>query len=249
MKPTPVLVAAGLLVLGGLPAAAQMLFAPGDVTSLGTWQTYDIRFLTDRDQNTVYQENLAPAGMDRIQVALPGGGAVTAWDLCVEFFIGPNPSYPYTVTPGLGAYSVAQQAAIRTLISNAFPLFDAARTGGTQSDAEAYASAIQMCLWEIIEESNSYLVLDHTDVNAGIFQVDAGHPTSDLDTPPALAHAAAFLANIRSGSWTDQGGINYYIADPDPAQRKLWFTTEVIPEPSTGLLALLGLAFAGRRRR
>jgi hypothetical protein len=227
---------------------AQTTIPSNDVTENYWWGTHDIEFVTDADGDGTFVTENQLAGMDNIDVALPSGGTMNAWAMCSEFHVGPIDG-PYQMYDGFGPLGATEEANIRALISNAYPLFDAARNSGTWDEASTYASAMQIVLWEIIDDTNQQLVIDSTDPLAGVFQVNLDHPSSDANTEGALIQAEAFLSNIRSGAWTDQGGINYYYVDASPNQDRFWFAPETVPEPDAIALVLIGLALGLRRRR
>ena len=249
MRAPVILLFLGVLASGSGVLSGQILIPPGDVVKTGSWITSDIRFRTDQDGDGGFDEQTQLAGLERIDVTLAGGGTVTAWDLCAEFFVGPNSGLPFSVSDGFGPWGDDEEDWLRVLISNAFPLFEAAEQGGDQSLADAYGSAIQIAMWEIVEDDNGLMIIDSTAPGAGIFQVMTDYPSSDPDTALALGYAQVFLDNVRTGFWTDAGGFNYYYADATPNQDRFWFTTEVIPEPSVPLLLALVCGAGLRRRR
>lgn len=245
------LLSAGLSMVMVAPVCGQLSLGPGDVTTVDSWRAFDIRFLTDQNEDGMFDSVISTAGLDMIEVMVPGLGVVQAWQFCSEFFVPPGSPSSWTITEGLGFMNSTQQQRVRALISNAFPFFNDARLDDDLPLARSYGAAMQLALWEILEESNASLILANSNPDSGIFRVDLTHPTGDPNTPPAVGFAQSFLDNISSSAWSDLGGYNYYQADPSPEQGRLWFTVEpvVIPEPSALWMAAAGALVGLRRRR
>jgi hypothetical protein len=113
-----------------------------------------------------------------------------------------------------------------------------------------YAAGMQIALWEIIHEQTGQLSIDTEGAIAGSFGVEP--VPADPANPRAengRAHAEDFLTAVRSGTWTDVGGVGYYYVNPVAPEEQdlLWLT--LVPEPSSCLLGAAGLLAALRRRR
>lgn len=191
-----------------------------------------------------------PVSLKETTVVLGDSTEVEVYDVCFEMFVGPTGASSYNVAVGFGSMSASQESATRALFSNTLDDFIFARDNLTYDEAAEIGAAIQMALWEIVEDNSGILTLDELDLGAGLLSVDIAGSDGGT-TANAIALAEGYLDNIQAGTWTDQGGYNYYYADAGSEQDRLWITTgvTVIPEPSTALVAVLGLALGLRRRR
>lgn len=176
-------------------------------------------------------------------------GTFTAFDICAELFVGPNNSSSYEVTQGFGALNAGQQVLVARLFSNTLADFFVAREGGNRSEAAIIGAALQMAFWEIVEDPsfNSTPDLDENSPNAGNLSISGFSSSYSGDTQAAVMRAQTYLSQL--DTWTDNGGLNYYYAANATEQDRLWVTFEAIPEPSTALLAVLGMISLLRRKR
>lgn len=258
-----------LLMLGfavpAPPAAAQTV-VPGDRTLLNAFDAGlpgdtggQIEFLTDPDNNGSFDSTDQSAGF-RYQ-SITGFG--TVYDFCGDFYTGEDGDMTYSVSSGLGSFDPARQARIRALFSNALPGFDSllqdyidlnegdwaynALYDDEFSDLVGYAGGMQAALWEIIHEQVATLGVEVADPGQFEAAADGLFPTSRANR--ALDYANLFLDNIQGSSpaWTDQGGWNYYTAEGDADQDRLWIAP--VPEPSSALFGVIGLSSLLRRRR
>jgi len=194
--------------------------------------------------------DVTPVSLKQTELALPGG-TVTVYDICAEMFNGPTGTSTFDVSEGLGAFTSTEQAAIRALISNTLPDFIFAQTTLGYDAASEIGAAMQLAFWEIVEDGSTTYSLDEGGGFAGLLSVRQAGTSQDTVTQNAISLAESYLADIESGTFTDQGNIGYYFADAETEQDRLWFKvgTTPIPEPSTGLLALFGSLLLLRRRR
>jgi len=261
----PLLPCAVALFALGLAAAGQSV-PPGDREQLNAFNAGladdiggKIEFLTDPDLDGNFESTLQSAGFRYQSIA----GFGTVYDFCTDFFTGEGAPGTYPVSPGFGAADSSQQARIRALFSNALPGFDAKLQGYIDlnagdwaynpaydqefGDLVGYAGGMQVALWEIIHEQVSPLGVEVADSGSFEAAADPAFPTSRAHL--ALNYANLFLDNIQGGSpaWSDEGGYDAFFAEGGANQDRLWFVA--VPEPSSALLALLGLASLLRRRR
>ncbi len=223
-------------------------YAPNSYRHTNDYAVGEVSFnnATGKGGSDPYAVN--PVSLKETFVTLDNSTEVRVYDVCFDMFTGPTGSSSYSVTEGFGSLNASQESATRALFSNALNDFIFARDNLGYPVAAEVGAAIQMALWEIVEDSNPVLSLDEGSADAGILSVDIAGSAGG-NTANAIALAGTYLGNIQSGTWTDQGGFNYYYADAGSEQDRLWVTIEPIPEPSTALAALLGLAFGFRRRR
>lgn len=184
-----------------------------------------------------------PIALNETILTMGDGSEVSVFDVCFEIFIGPTGSSTYTVTEGLGPnLDATRQAQVRALFSNALAGFVFSPTD--YDNSAVHGAAIQMALWEIAQDTNPFLTLEPGTPDSGDLSVTSFGSVASGD---AVDLAELWLGNIRSGTWTDQGGYIYYHADAVSEQDRLWVTP--IPEPSTALLGGLGGLLLLRRRR
>ncbi len=181
-----------------------------------------------RSGGTTYA--IDPVGLYQTSVIRGDGSSVSVYDFCTELFVGLDTEASYSVTSGFGSLDTTKQANLSTFLSNALPSFIA-------SPNDISAAAMQIGIWEIIEDSNLTL-------GSGDLSVDSSFAG---DATSAVGLAETWLTSVRTNAWTDQGGLAFYYADGDSQQSRLW--VEVVPEPSTALLGLLGFGLLARRRR
>ncbi|MGB6220491.1 PEP-CTERM sorting domain-containing protein [Haloferula sp.] len=176
-------------------------------------------------------------------------GTFTAFDICAEMFVGPNDSSSYQVTQGFGSLNAGQQVLVAKLFSNTLVDFFVARDGGDRTEAAIIGAALQMAFWEIVEDPtfNSTPSLDENSPNAGNISISGYTASYSGDTQAAMIRAQTYLDQL--DTWTDNGGLTYFYADNATEQDRLWVTFEAIPEPSTALLAMLGMITLLRRKR
>lgn len=186
-------------------------------------------------------------------VVLADGTQVDVLDICAEMFVGPTGASTYDISLGFGSISADRADAARVLLSNTLDDFLFARSGLSSDDPNVVGAAIQIAFWEIAEDPIGFLLpsLDEGQGFAGDLSVLGFASGYSGTTADAITLAESYLANIRNGTWTDEGGFNYYYADAATEQDRLWITTGIttIPEPSTALLGLLGGLLLLRRRR
>ncbi|MBB5352631.1 hypothetical protein HNR46_002879 [Haloferula luteola] len=220
-------------------------FDPETYHHTNSWVVDQVGFNTTSGTMTV-----VPVGGYRTTVITPDGSSVSVYDFCSELYVGLSTPPVYDVSVGLGSLSTAKQDALQVFLSNALPLFLSTSTG-------TYAAAIQLGIWEIIEDGNPYLGLDPTytldssiagqNLSANIADTGVG------DATDAVNLANSWLANVTDGTWSDEGGMTYFYADSvDGQQDRIWVAlgTVTIPEPSVALLGLVGtFGLVLRRRR
>lgn len=248
---------AGLVMAAPVPLSAQT-FTPEDYGDPTEFYAERIIFQTDR--GTGYTNSSQLAGMNRYDVV----GAGRVYDFCAEFFVHGNENTTYLLTPGLDRYSGAQQNAIRALFSNALPEFLSLYSdflvlepGGTPGSHTAeynmlqgYGAGMQTALWEIINETNAIFSIDNNLPDSGVFRTDFDARAPGTRENYGVQYAQTFLTKVQDGEWTDQGELVYFVAnaiDPSRNQDRIWI--QLIPEPSSVLLGLMGLALALRRHR
>ncbi|MCH7225812.1 hypothetical protein [Haloferula sp. A504] len=224
-------------------------YGPNTYRTEGVYTTGNITF------NDVAQKSGSPTydvtpDFKETTLTLSDLSEVEVFDICAEMFVGPTGSSTYSVSEGFGPLTGSQESAARALFSNAISEFVLARDTLVQ-DPDVVGVAIQIAYWEIVEDPviTSNLSLDDLGAFPGDLSiVDFASGYSGV-TADAVSLAETYLANVRSGTWTDQGGLTYYYADATGEQDRLWITTGVIPEPSVALLGLLGGVLLLRRRR
>jgi len=192
-----------------------------------------------------------PVSLKTTELTLGDLSSIEVFDICAEMFVGPTGSSTYEVSAGFGALDPDQSFTARLLFSNTLSDFITARDTSTYDDAAAIGAAIQMAFWEIAEDSLGTTTpsLDETNPFSGDLDVDGFGVSYSGPTAAAISLAESYLANIRNGSWADQGGLYYYYADAGSEQDRLWIGIQPIPEPSAMLLGLAGGMLLVRRRR
>lgn len=192
-----------------------------------------------------------PVSLKNTELTLADLSSIEVFDICAEMFVGPTGSSTYDVSAGFGAMDPDQSLATRLLFSNTLSDFITARDTLTYDDASTIGAAIQMAFWEIAEDSLGTTTpsLDGANAFSGELDVDGFGTAYSGKTDDAILLAESYLANIRNGTWTDQGGLYYYYADATGEQDRLWVGLEQIPEPSVMLLGLVGGMVLLRRRR
>ncbi len=252
-KAAPLLLAIAALAL---PAAGQSV-PPGDRTLENAFGTPGFQFLYGPVPNI--QPQLADFNLQTIN----GFGPGYVYDFCADFFTGDEDAATFGVTEGFGVIS-SKEAQVRALFTNALPVFNTmlddyiALNGGDWAenaafaaefdDLQAYGAGMQIALWEIIHEQTaelSQLSINDEGAFPGSFRVDVSAP-SNTRADLGEDFAEQFLTSIRTGTWTNQGGVNFYYAEGGDDQDRLWM---VVPEPSSALLGGIGLLALLRRRR
>lgn len=251
-----------LSILGAglfLPAAGQVIFTADQSPPYdpGTYHTEAVYGVGNIDFNNTTGSGTNPYGVTPdfkvTGVILADGTQVDVLDLCAEMFVGPTGSSTYDLSSGFGSISADRAAAAQILLSNTLDDFLFARSGLSSDDPDVVGAAIQIAFWEIAEDSTN---IGELSLNEGLLFANdlsvlgfTGGYTGE--TADAIALAETYLTNIRNGTWVNEGGFNYFYADSATEQDRLWITTgiNIVPEPSTALLAFLGSLFLLRRRR
>jgi hypothetical protein len=196
-----------------------------------------------------YEINPVGATITEVTTA---SGTFTAFDICSEMFVGPNGSSSYDLTEGLGALSGAQQVLVVKLFSNTlvdfFTKYNSAAPGD-RDEAAKIGAAIQLVFWEIAEDPAALTtpnLVDNTPTS-GELSIDGFDTSYTGITKDSVDLAQTYISNL--STWTDQGGVYFYSADPGSDQDRLWVTSQAIPEPSSTLFGLLSLGFLHRRKR
>lgn len=182
------------------------------------------------------------------QLNINGMGS-NIYEFCVELFV--NGIYrSYDITPLSGHFSTLQQDQIGALLSNAMPLFEDAinqyqNTYGPISthlnnaswqNILDYSSAIQLDIWEIIEETNPALNLTNGKIKLQSGQSAIAQARNNL--------AIGFLNHINDGSWINQGNYQIYHASSRQQDQILVQKNNdplrKLPEPGSLLLLAAG---------
>lgn len=224
-----------------------------------------VEFLYITPPNPAITPQQQQAGLNIQTVAGFDSGYV--YDFCADFFTGVETNSTFNVTPGLGGLGSTQQSQVQILFSNALPIFTGmlddyidlrgswanpitSQEIAAYDELLGYAGGMQIALWELIHETGGQLSIDDAGGIEGNFFVDMDG-SQTIPGTKAGTYAEGFLQSIRTGTnpWTDQGGFNYYYADPTAAneQDRIWVTP--VPEPSSALLGAAGFLLLLRRRR
>lgn len=253
MFPKAPILSGALLALVSLPSVGQTYTA--DQTAPydpGTYHTEAVYGVGNIDFNNSTGSGPNPYGVTPdfkiTRVIEADTSQRDVFDVCVQMFVGPTGNSTYNVASGFGGLSADQANAARTLFSNTLGDFVIARNS-LSPDADAIGAAIQIAFWEIVEDSVALSQLSLDDLGAfpgdlSIIGFTGGYAGTTAD---AVALAEGYLSNIRTSTWTDQGGYNYYYASAGTEQDRLWIAP--IPEPSSALLGLFGGLLLVRRRR
>ena len=250
------LIAGALGLLSSLVGNSQTLvfdnttFANGSYYYSEIWEIGEVAFNDVAQKSGSPSYAINPVGMKEATLTFSDGSQTVAYDFCAELFDGPTGTSTYTLSAGLGNFNATQQSAIGALFSNALPEFINQRnTIGGQ--VEVYGAALQLALWEIIEDGSPYFTLNELDpLNAlQTLSVNMAATGSGGNEEAAYLLAESWLDQIASGFWVDQGGLFYAYADTAGDQNRLLVGLTPVPEPSVGLLALLGGMMILRRRR
>lgn len=220
--------------------AMALTITPSDVTS-----AQNLYMPANLSVNNTYNTNVWSGAS---QLTVNGMGS-NIYEFCVELFV--NGIYrSYDVTPLSGHFSSLQRDRMGALISNAMPLLEDSISQyqnlygpiSTHQNNPAwqnildYSSAIQLDIWEIVEETNPVL-----NILNGKIKLQSNQPAS-ANTRNNLA--ISFLSHINDGSWVNQGNYQIYharsakqdqilIQRNDDSSRKL-------PEPDSLLLIAAG---------
>lgn len=229
-------------------------YGPNTYRNNGTFATGESITFNDVAQKSGSPTYDVTPDLKQTVVTLSDLSEVEVFDICAEMFVGPTGSSTYSVSEGFGPLTGSQESAARALFSHAISEFVLARDSLSTQDPNAVGVAIQIAYWEIVEDpvGTANLSLDDLGFNPGdisVLDFATGYTGATAD---AVSLAEGYLANIRSGTWTEANApqqYNYYYADATGEQDRLWITTGVIPEPSTALLGLLGGLLLLRRRR
>lgn len=226
-------------------------FANGTYYYTNVYEVGQVAFNDSALKSGGFDYAINPVGAKKSLLTFADGSQATAYDFCSELFDGPTGTSTYNLSFGLGNYTASQQSAIGALFSNALPLFITQENtiGGA---VEIYGAALQMALWEIVEDGSPYFTLDELDPQNALQTLSvnlAATGGSGSDEGQAFLLAESWLDQISSGSWTDQGGLFYAYADTNGDQNRLLVSLTPIPEPSVALLGLMGGLLAFRRRR
>lgn len=252
----PVLAACTLLACTP-PASAQ------SVVPEMSFYAEDIPFLYDDDPEPTQQLQLA--GVNLLDMPFHESGYV--FEFCADFFNGNGQLNGYNMSAGFGSLSSSQQLEIRALMSHTLPTFidlmnayiilnggdwaeNTTDLAAEFNDLTGYAAGMQIALWEIIHEQSSDRSIDTGGPISGSFAVEPvpGAPPNPR-AENGRGYAEQFLTAVRTGTWTDAGGIGYYYVDPVATEEQDLFWVTVVPEPSSCLLGAVGLLAALRRRR
>lgn len=186
-----------------------------------------------------------PIGITVLDVTTDSG-TTQLYDICAELFVGPNGSSSYSLAEGFGSMNANQQVQVAKLLTNTLFDFVDAHEANDRSTAGIIGAAIQLALWEIIEDPNTAANLSLDTGSLSILGYSAGYSG---DAKSSMELAETYLTSI--DGWSDNEGITYIYGDPGSDQDRLWLATGVfaIPEPSTALFGLLSLGFLLRRKR
>lgn len=139
--------------------------------------------------------------------------------------------------------NLAKDIQIKTLLSHTAGFIASAPTSAAKKDVSA---AIQMAVWEIVNESGS----SGYSLGSGLFQISGSHGTV---IPNARGMAQGYLDNL--GSWSPTPGYKYTMmsaVSPLNNQRQIFLAAGAVPEPSAWALLIAGFGATGaamRRRR
>lgn len=133
-----------------------------------------------------------------------------------------------------------KQAQLEKLLGYTAGFIDAAGTAGQKQNVSA---AIQMAVWEIVNESGtSGYSLDN-----GLFQIGTDWGSV---VPTSRGLAQSYLDSM--SGWTAPTGISFKMMtaiNPQNNQRQVFMTTSAVPEPATWALLIAGFGLVGGAMR
>ena len=167
------------------------------------------------------------AGEFRFEIT---GGDTPYWDdelsaFCVDIDTTLKSSASYDVQEGLGGFTSAQQQNLDRLFTGYYE---------TSKSSAVHSAAMQLAIWEIIEETSAPLQL----YSSGDF--------SSSSFNGARGIADVWLADL--GGLTG-GGYEFFVLQSDRSQDLLSARRVDVPEPGTLLLSVAGLLGMGLTRR
>lgn len=163
--------------------------------------------------------------------------AVTFETYCIDIF-----NYLHTGTFEIQAFALAdavKQAQVQKLLGHTAGFIDAAGTLAAKKDTSA---AIQMAVWEIINEAGT----SGYSLGTGQFKIDASYGTVN---PTARTMAQGYLDSM--GGWAQPSGFGYRMMtaiNPQNNQRQI-FLAAGVPEPSAWALLIAGFGVVGGAMR
>ncbi len=163
--------------------------------------------------------------------------AVTFETYCIDIF-----NYLHTGTFEIQTFALAdatKQAQVQKLLGHTAGFIDAAGTLAAQKDTSA---AIQMAVWEIINEAGT----SGYSLGTGQFRIDGSYGTVN---PAARSMAQDYLDTM--AGWAQPSGYGYRMMtalNPQTNQRQI-FLAAGVPEPSAWALLIAGFGAVGSAMR
>lgn len=185
--------------------------------------------------NTVQNLNIGRFKMTGVDNATMK--SVTFETYCIDIF-----NYLHTGTFEIQTFALAdavKQMQVQKLLGHTAGFIDAAATLAAKKDTSA---AIQMAVWEIINEAGT----SGYSLGTGQFRIDGSYGTVN---PAARAIAQGYLDNM--AGWAQPSGYGYRMMsaiNPQNNQRQI-FLAAGVPEPSAWALLIAGFGVVGGAMR
>lgn len=182
---------------------------------------------------------------------VPGMGDL--FELCAQAWASADMAPTYEVTEGFTYFNNAEaDGKVVTLLTNAFPILDAAVTSYIAENGSLSYNAALASQWQTIGSYSSALQeMTWGILNDPLSQVDPSSWNRFIMTEPSLSEGAGYMVqwanHINDGTWQANDSVKIFYADSsDRSQDRIWLQmATAVPEPATWTMMIVGFGAIG----